>query len=227
MIDRTKKIGLGLLLAFGAILIALGIKNIKKPCREGAYKCVGTDLYTCVNGKWMLTEEDSPYCVPLPGITFISGTVRSALSNQPISGVEVAAKNTTVPGVEQITLTDENGYYKFVGILPGLIYIRFSHPDYLPCRIDTTLTAETPLRVDVKLEPKYPPIPVSEFHFTEIVENHLPEYIIGWAEATCSGYYNYVPPTGYSRVSCEYGDMGSHGGCPSCFMVLVRCDKIS
>ena len=73
-----------------------------------------------------------------------------------------------------------------------------------------------------------PVIPVSEFHFTEIVENHLPEYIIGWAAATCGGYYNYVPPVGYTRTSCfTVGTLGSHGGCPDCIMSQVRCDKIS
>jgi hypothetical protein len=63
------------------------------------------------------------------------------------------------------------------------------------------------------------------FNFTEIVENHLPEYIIGWAENNCSGPYNYGAPAGYVRTSCAYGGVGIHGGCSGCAMSLVRCDK--
>lgn len=75
---------------------------------------------------------------------------------------------------------------------------------------------------------KKPVIPVSEFGFTEIVDNHLPEYIIGWAAATCEGQYNYVPPAGYERTSCfTDGTLGTHGGCPNCIMAQVRCEKIS
>jgi len=69
-------------------------------------------------------------------------------------------------------------------------------------------------------------IDIGEFRFTEIVENHLPEYIIGWAMAACSGQYNYVPPAGYKRTSCERTyELGTHGGCPDCIMSKVRCDK--
>ena len=68
---------------------------------------------------------------------------------------------------------------------------------------------------------------IEEFHFTEIVEDHLPDYIIGWAAASCGGIYNYIPPAGYIRTSCEMAPgRGSHGGCPSCSMCKVRCDKI-
>ena len=37
-------------------------------CTEGQTKCVGTDLYICQNGRWVLKEKDSPECKPAPEI---------------------------------------------------------------------------------------------------------------------------------------------------------------
>lgn len=70
------------------------------------------------------------------------------------------------------------------------------------------------------------------FHFTEIVENHLPESIIGWAEATCPGQglprFQYVPPSGYEVVRCVLtSKLGTHGGCPNCIMSEIWCERIS
>lgn len=35
----------------------------KAQCTNGDSKCIGDDLYTCINGIWQLTEENSPLCV--------------------------------------------------------------------------------------------------------------------------------------------------------------------
>jgi len=35
-------------------------------CKEGETKCVGTDLYVCQGGQWVLKEKDSPECKKLP-----------------------------------------------------------------------------------------------------------------------------------------------------------------
>jgi hypothetical protein len=63
MKTSTKKIFAGIGLVVGTLLIALGIKNIKKPCTEGRMKCDAGNLYACVNGKWKLQELNSPVCV--------------------------------------------------------------------------------------------------------------------------------------------------------------------
>jgi len=49
-----------------------------------------------------------------------------------------------------------------------------------------------------------PDVPVSAFHFIEVKENHLPEYIVGWKdERRCQGYYC-LPPVGYVQTY-DYG----------------------
>ena len=35
-------------------------------CTEGETKCIGTDLYECRNGQWVLVEKDSPKCKKPP-----------------------------------------------------------------------------------------------------------------------------------------------------------------
>ena len=80
-----------------------------------------------------------------------------------------------------------------------------------------------------------PLITIDDFHFTEVVENHLPEYVVGWAEAYCPGEggensdvkeFWYRPPSGYEVVECMHDGIGSHGGCPGCAMRRVKCVKI-
>lgn len=92
------------------------------------------------------------------------------------------------------------------------------------CNIEFATEAELLQHIEQE-HPEEPPVTVEEFRFTEIAENQLPEYIIGWSQATCSGPYNYVPPAGYVRTSCEASVQGSHGGCPACLMSRIRCDK--
>ena len=61
----NKKVAAGIGLIAGALGLYLWTKKAK-PCTEGAKKCVGADLYTCINGKWVLTEANSPTCVTPP-----------------------------------------------------------------------------------------------------------------------------------------------------------------
>lgn len=37
-------------------------------CEEGETKCIGSDLYQCQNGEWVLIEPSSPKCVVPPPI---------------------------------------------------------------------------------------------------------------------------------------------------------------
>ena len=64
----------------------------------------------------------------------------------------------------------------------------------------------------------------SGFPFTEVVLNELPQRIQGWAQAWCSGTYDYECEPGYVRKSCEPGETGTHGGCSYCLMVLMTCE---
>jgi len=62
----TKKIaGIGAgLLALGAGVWYFFFRNgAQAQCSEGEQKCLGADLYTCTNGSWVLTEENSAACV--------------------------------------------------------------------------------------------------------------------------------------------------------------------
>lgn len=64
-----------LLIVGGSVLIAGGLaywylsqQNGNGPppppeCRNGDTKCIGENLYTCINGKWQLTEKNSPQCI--------------------------------------------------------------------------------------------------------------------------------------------------------------------
>ena len=61
------------------------------------------------------------------------------------------------------------------------------------------------------------------FHLKEIEENNLPYSITGYAEATCSGSYPYIPPAGYQVTSCQPAGIGTHGGCHGCFVCKVTC----
>jgi len=36
--------------------------DVKEPCKEGARKCIGYDLYECIDGKWQLIEKNSSEC---------------------------------------------------------------------------------------------------------------------------------------------------------------------
>ena len=74
------------------------------------------------------------------------------------------------------------------------------------------------------------------FRATEIVSNNLPESIEFWAEAYCPGSgtdYDYVfeekdgDSSNYSILSCERGNIGSHGGCKTCIMSKLKLGKFS
>jgi len=64
----------------------------------------------------------------------------------------------------------------------------------------------------------------TEFNATEIVEDNLPYNITFWTEAHCPSLngYGYKIPEGYELVSCEGGNVGSHGGCASCSMSKIK-----
>jgi hypothetical protein len=70
------------------------------------------------------------------------------------------------------------------------------------------------------------------FGATEIVNNNLPDYIEFWTEAYCpwaGTKYDYdfknADPFYYSFGSCEQGQTGSHGGCPTCIMSKIKLSK--
>ena len=69
------------------------------------------------------------------------------------------------------------------------------------------------------------------FKATEIVSNNLPDSIEFWTEANCPHWDNewiYQIPDYYSYLSdgspedCIKGEMGSHGGCPTCIMSKIK-----
>ena len=73
----------------------------------------------------------------------------------------------------------------------------------------------------------------TNFRFTETRKYERDgNYMIahGWTQSTGqSGAFVYTPPNGWAydmRYTDEFDHMGSHGGCPSCHMVLVHLISI-
>lgn len=65
---------------------------------------------------------------------------------------------------------------------------------------------------------------------TEIVTNNAPDFVEFWTEAYCPGTgtpNDYEIPEGYSRrnITCDYGAIGSHGGCPTCVMSKITLSR--
>lgn len=63
--NNKKAIGYGLAIAGVGIIIyaAYSVLGKKQECSpDGITKCDGYDLYTCINGQWILTDKDAPEC---------------------------------------------------------------------------------------------------------------------------------------------------------------------
>lgn len=64
-----------------------------------------------------------------------------------------------------------------------------------------------------------------KFSYTELVNNKIPQSIEFWTEAYCpftDPQYSYVIPHDFDLVSCEQGEVGSHGGCSTCIMSKIK-----
>lgn len=60
----NKRVAVGIGLIAGALGLYLWTtRKAGAACTEGAKKCEGANLYTCVNGKWELQELNSPVCI--------------------------------------------------------------------------------------------------------------------------------------------------------------------
>lgn len=59
--DALKFAGLAAAGGLGAFAI-YRLTQGARPCTHGETKCVGYDLYTCVDGTWVLTEENAAEC---------------------------------------------------------------------------------------------------------------------------------------------------------------------
>jgi len=128
-------IGVGILILLVIVAIALAKKKPPIPeCTEGATACIGTDLYTCVSGKWTLTEEDSLTCdflppPPLPPLSvIISGTVTDINTGVPIHNATVRIYGRpNKPGA--IVYTDTEGHYA-AELPPAEYCFCINAPDY-------------------------------------------------------------------------------------------------
>jgi len=54
-------------------------------CTEGETKCVGNDLYKCINGKWSLFEANSPQCAAPPIGTGVCVEATDSLTGNPVT----------------------------------------------------------------------------------------------------------------------------------------------
>lgn len=64
-----------------------------------------------------------------------------------------------------------------------------------------------------------------KFSFTQIVNNNIPKTIEFWTESYCPFEdinFSYTIPYDFELVSCERGEKGSHGGCPTCEMSKIE-----
>ena len=69
------------------------------------------------------------------------------------------------------------------------------------------------------------PPDAAKFGLSEIVENHLPEWITGYACAGCGARYPYICPAGYKRTECVPQANGTHGCCSTCMVAFVKCEQ--
>ena len=69
------------------------------------------------------------------------------------------------------------------------------------------------------------PPDAAKFGLKEIVDNHLPEWISGYACAGCGARYPYICPEGYKRTECRSQPNGTHGCCPNCMVAFVKCEQ--
>jgi len=65
---------------------------------------------------------------------------------------------------------------------------------------------------------------------TEVIKEDLPQSAEFWIEAYCPDsetLYDYEIPEGYIKenVVCEYGGIGSHGGCSTCIMSKIKLSR--
>lgn len=86
----------------------------------------------------------------------------------------------------------------------------------------------TPKSFDTVNSESLPESAPAEFNSTELVSDNLPESIEFWTQAYCPGAgaaFDYKIPTGFKLEACEYGLIGSHGGCSYCTMAKVKLVK--
>ena len=93
----------------------------------------------------------------------------------------------------------------------------------------TACTAEKSIQLEpLAAPPLVQPPEVAEFGLSEVVENHLPGWITGYACASCSGGYAYKCPSGYKRTVCYVQTrLGVHGCCSSCIVAFVKCERVA
>ena len=67
-----------------------------------------------------------------------------------------------------------------------------------------------------------------KFGLSEIVDNHLPGWITGYACGECGGrWWEYKCPAGYKRTECRSEPVGSHGCCSRCSVIFVKCESVA
>ena len=66
---------------------------------------------------------------------------------------------------------------------------------------------------------------ISDFQFTQVVENNIPYKVAGYATATCGSTTAYFPPSGWNVISCTPMPDGTYGApTPYSPVVLVFCE---
>jgi hypothetical protein len=65
---------------------------------------------------------------------------------------------------------------------------------------------------------------ISDFQFTQVLENNIPYEVTGYAVGTCSGTTAYVAPYGWNVVSCLPMPTGSYGAPPNANVALIFCE---
>jgi len=113
-------------------------------CEDEETKCIGTDLYKCVDGKWVLYKRGAPECM---GDISIEGVVRDKIFRFPLG-------NTKIVIDEQTVYTDIDGFYH-VESLPADtdISIQASKFLYLPVKLIRRYNTSGTYTVDIELIP--------------------------------------------------------------------------
>ena len=172
------------------------------------------------------------YSATPPGVTIstftVTGHLKSAVA-PPTRGYLTVTTSPTGVSVKVGTVSCGTTPVTACALSPGWKEIILTKSGYKTRVLMEEIKAGQTLNLGtITLTPTTaPPTPpdAAKFGLSEIVENHLPEWITGYACAGCGARYPYKCPFGYKRTECRSEPTGSHGCCSYCSVVFVKCEQ--
>lgn len=151
-------------------------------------------------------------------------------TNNPISGATVTAggKKCTTGADGRCTINLPIGKRCTFGYGKSKYSPTEWFRSFTACTTEETGVLKAPLPPTPPYVPPVTPptLEVAKFGLSEVVENHLPEWVSGYKCCSCSGLYICRCPAGYKRTVCYVQTrLGVHGCCRSCIVAFVKCEQ--